>query len=343
MPRLIISCLLVLFVGQLALGAAAIRSYEARVHRAAEEVDRIKTDSDYDQEGIPAIRKLVLRYEDVAVNGQTVTVDNTWLYVLLDSLEAEKDRQKQLALLNEAGGRLRALDSQLRSYEEMDRPSEKHDSLDQGGVDAKRDQLRRILDRPEYREKPEDPVAAFIKNLRKRVGAFLVHLFQRMFNAVFGAAGESSWLFRGLIIVVLAAVLVLAARMVTRVKRRPTKKDKKTILGEEIDARISSRELAAAALAAARSGDLRTGVRKLYIALLYQLSEKGLIELQPNATNRDYLGMVSASSLVASPMRYLTERFDYYWYGMLPISDQDYASYVARYEEASSKVGEVEA
>jgi hypothetical protein len=53
--------------------------------------------------------------------------------------------------------------------------------------------------------------------------------------------------------------------------------------------------------------------------------------------------MVSASSLVASPMRYLTERFDYYWYGMLPISDQDYASYLARYEEASSKVGEVEA
>jgi hypothetical protein len=337
MPRLIISCLLGLFVGQLALGAATIRSYEARVHRAAEEVDRIKTDSDYDQEGIPAIRKLVLRYEEVAVNGQTVTVDNTWLYVLLDSLEAEKDRQKQLALLNEAGGRLRALDSQLLSYEE------KHDSLDQGGVDAKRDQLRRILDRPEYREKPEDPVAAFIKNLRRRVGAFLVHLFQRMFNAVFGAAGESSWLFRGLIIVVLAAVLVLAARMVTRVKRRPIKKDKKTILGEEIDAQISSRELAAAALAAARSGDLRTGVRKLYIALLYQLSEKGLIELQPNATNRDYLGMVSASSLVASPMRYLTERFDYYWYGMLPISDQDYASYLARYEEASSKVGEVEA
>jgi len=39
-------------------------------------------------------------------------------------------------------------------------------------------------------------------------------------------------------------------------------------------------------------------------------------------------------------MRYLTETFDFYWYGMFPVTEQDYASYLARYEEASSHVGE---
>ena len=89
----------------------------------------------------------------------------------------------------------------------------------------------------------------------------------------------------------------------------------------------------------ARLGEFRTAVRKLYVALLYQFSERGLIELRPNATNRDYLSMLPGSSVLVSPMRYLTDRFDYYWYGMSPISEQEYASYLARYEEASGQAG----
>src|SRR5262249_62271572 len=107
-----------LLAAHLAVAATPIRNYESRVRRAAEEVDRIKTDSEYDQEGLAAIKKLVPRYEEVSANGQTATVDNTWLYTLLDSLAAEKDRQKQLATLTEAGGRLSALDRQLVAYEE---------------------------------------------------------------------------------------------------------------------------------------------------------------------------------------------------------------------------------
>src|SRR5215831_19313471 len=111
--RFVTSLLLVVFAAQLAFGGTPIRDYEARVKRAAEEVERIRRDSDYDEEGLDAIRRLVSRYEQVDAGGQTITVDNTWLYVLLDSYASEQHAKERPAILSEAGGRLTALDKQL--------------------------------------------------------------------------------------------------------------------------------------------------------------------------------------------------------------------------------------
>jgi hypothetical protein len=36
-------------------------------------------------------------------------------------------------------------------------------------------------------------------------------------------------------------------------------------------------------------------------------------------------------------MRYLTDRFDYVWYGMFPSSEDDFAVYLARYQEAMER------
>src|SRR5215831_19409024 len=231
--------LLVVFAAQLARAGTDIRHYDASVKRAAEEVDRIKADSDYEPEGLDAIRKLVLRYEQVEAGGDTITVDNTWLYVLLDSFAAQKGAQERLAILNEAGGRLNALDKQLVAYEEsLHRASRQSDASGAGDLATKRAQLRRILDRPEYREKPEDPIAAFIQKVRSHVYQFFARLLQRLFRLVFGAAGEASWLFRGLIIAgllgVLSLVVVLAAQIVAKRKTRTGKKDKRLVLGEAI-------------------------------------------------------------------------------------------------------------
>ena len=109
------------------------------------------------------------------------------------------------------------------------------------------------------------------------------------------------------------------------------------MLGEEIAADRTSRELAEAGLAAARAGDFRTAVRKLYVSLLYELSERNLIELEDSATNHEYLKKASRLSGLAGPMRYLTDRFDHVWYGMFPSSEGDFAAYLARYEEAMER------
>ena len=109
------------------------------------------------------------------------------------------------------------------------------------------------------------------------------------------------------------------------------------MLGEEIPADGTSRQLAEAGLAAARAGDFRTAVRKLYVSLLYELSERNLIELEDSATNHEYLNKASRLSGLAGPMRYLTDRFDYVWYGMFPSSEDDFAAYLVHYEEAMAR------
>jgi hypothetical protein len=130
-------------------------------------------------------------------------------------------------------------------------------------------------------------------------------------------------------------VIVFAlARVSKRIDLGSKKKKKRTILGEEVEAGATAVDLREAALASAREGDFRSAVRKLYISLLYELAERNLIELQTNATNRDYLARVSRFSALAEPMRYLTERFDHTWYGMSPASGEDFSAYQARYSEA---------
>ena len=62
--------------------------------------------------------------------------------------------------------------------------------------------------------------------------------------------------------------------------------------------------------------------------------ERNLIELEESATNHEYLSKVSRFSRLVGPMRYLTDRFDYVWYGMFPSSEEDFAAYLASYLEA---------
>src|SRR5262245_1965165 len=122
-------------------GASKLLNYETRVVRAAEQIERIKKDSDYSDEGVSYVKRLLPRSEEVEFDDHVVVADNDWLHQLLDSYEKESDRQQQLAKLNEAAGRLKALDSQLRAAE-----SER--VADSSG--DPREQARDILSRKEY-------------------------------------------------------------------------------------------------------------------------------------------------------------------------------------------------
>jgi hypothetical protein len=106
------------------------------------------------------------------------------------------------------------------------------------------------------------------------------------------------------------------------------------VLGEEIDAGTTPKVLVDAALAAAKSGDFRLAIRKLYVSLLYDLADRGLIELEDSATNRDYLARASSHRPLVQPMRFLTDRFDHVWYGMYPTSEEDFSNCMEHYRQA---------
>ncbi len=331
MSKLLITLPLMLLLVVEAGAAARLLNYENRVVRAAELIKRIKTDREYSDDGIGDIKGMLHRSEPIEYEGREILVDNAWLYVLLDSYAAEKDPQQRFAKLDEAVGRLRALDDHLRRAV----------SGESGEVANPTDKIREILSRPEYQPEQETVVGTFVKKVMRKIRFFVGEIYSaltRLLERLLGASASGSWIPNLVLLGVLAAALVIAVHLGRRI-RRPQVKRKKTrlVLGEEIGADSTSRELAEAGLAAARAGDFRTAVRKLYVSLLYELGERNLIELEDSATNHEYLSRASRFSGLAGPMRYLTDRFDYVWYGMFPSSEDDFAAYFARYEEAMER------
>ena len=331
MAKLIPTLVLALLLAGEAAPATRLLNYENRVVRAAEQIERIKADREYSDEGISYIKRLLPRSEQIEFEGREVSVDNNWLYVVLDSYATETDPQQRVARLNEAVGRLRSLDSQLRRAD-ADASSEIADP---------RDKIREILSRPAYQPEQETPIGAFVKKVMRKLRGFIGEIYsalRRLLERLLGAGSSGSWLPNVLLLAVLAVGLIMVVKLGRRIRRPQTKRKKtRQVLGEEVAADSTSRELAEAGLAAARAGDFRTAVRKLYVSLLYELAERNLIELEDSATNHEYLHKASRLAGLAGPMRYLTDRFDYVWYGMFPSSEDDFAAYLAHYHQAMER------
>jgi hypothetical protein len=326
----IVAAMLVVFLASAETRAATtLLDYENRVFRAAEQVERIKTDADYAEEGMAYIRELLPNSETVLMNGQTIKVDNSWLHTLINQYQLEVDAQLRLAKLTQAGGRLRALDDHLREMELA--------QMTEAEQNNPRMKVQEILSRPEFKPKKQNQVVAFIKGIWDSITSFfseMLRAIRRLLGQLFGSTAEGSWLSMALVMLVLGLLAFLVARAIRKARPRRRRPKKRTILGEEIDAGTTAESLAERAYAAARDGDFRNAIRRLYIALLYELSEHRLIELEDSATNREYLARLSGKGALEKAMAYMTDRFDYFWYGMIPTSGEDFSAYLARYKEA---------
>ncbi|HKG20873.1 MAG TPA: DUF4129 domain-containing protein [Blastocatellia bacterium] len=322
----IAAALVILFTARFANGASTLLDYEKRVFRAAEQVERIKTDRAYEEEGLAHIRNLVPAVESVSFDGEVVPVDNSWVHTLLDRYSGEADPAIRLALLEEAGGRLLALDEHLREAAAI--------ANEAAGANHSREKIKEILSRSEYREKREDRFTAYVREIRNRILKFISDFFTRLFQIIFGSAGASNVISKFIILAMLSGAAFGVYRLVKQFPRGKKASRKRVVMGEEIEANMTAEELADAALAAASKGDFRTGVRNLYISLLYELAEQEIIELEPNTTNHEYLAKVSERARLAAPMAYMTDRFDYYWYGMFDSTRRDFAEYLERYKDA---------
>jgi hypothetical protein len=90
----------------------------------------------------------------------------------------------------------------------------------------------------------------------------------------------------------------------------------------------------ATALAAARreheqfaAGDYRSALRYLLLSTLLQLQERGVLELRPGLTNREYVTRLRAAiseEHLPAALGALVDMFDRVWYGHLPIDAGEY-------------------
>jgi len=133
-------------------------------------------------------------------------------------------------------------------------------------------------------------------------------------------AGRFTWKY-GVYAVVLAA-LVFAVLKLLQVditgafgrssKRRALAYDTETENIHEVDFRVRIAE-------AEEAGNFRLATRLGYLEVLKQLTDRGLIQWQPDKTNHAYLLELAAGS-VRDAFRAATREFEYVWYGELQLN-----------------------
>lgn len=120
--------------------------------------------------------------------------------------------------------------------------------------------------------------------------------------------------------------------------REKREKKSRVVLGETIAAEETSENLFGEAEKLALAGDLRAAIRKGYVALLVELSDRKIIGLSRHKTNRDYLRDVRARDTIYQNMRGLTASFERHWYGLDATNKSDWEEFKKIYSETLRKV-----
>ena len=148
---------------------------------------------------------------------------------------------------------------------------------------------------------------------------------------------------RWLIIAALVASLIWATILLLRrfqLRQAKLKDDGidtvREILGEQFDADLTSDDLLRTAAEMARKGEYRLAIRRAYLALLYELEQRGKLHLHRAKTNRDYLGELQHESSMYPSVATLTSNYERVWYGHGAATMEDYARFIEKYREVGN-------
>ncbi|HEX8638323.1 MAG TPA: DUF4129 domain-containing protein, partial [Pyrinomonadaceae bacterium] len=204
--------------------------------------------------------------------------------------------------------------------------------------DEDKQKLAEILRREEY-QKPEQKEESLAQRWWRAFTDWLAEVFPRPKLADNSASGFQSFSFvlqillYALVLGAIAFLLYRFAPLFLRNGRQREKSEKKerVILGERIAAGDSAEKLFGEAEALARAGDLRAAIRKGYVALLCDLSDRRIIGLAQHKTNRDYLRDLRADRALYESVGALTGSFERHWYGAQTAAEKDWHEFRERY------------
>lgn len=336
--------LFLIFISPLAICAETLAKYREDVKKANVLVESlIYTDAEemspaefksYERGLIAEIRASLPPAEKIERPDSTVAVDNRWLHDKLNELEKEtSDSPKREVVLTEISERLGSIS------QKADEPE--NSSAANRTKDEDKQKLAEILRREEY-QKPEEPKESFFGMMWRKFQEWLSDKFSRPNVPAPGAGGFQSL---SLILQTLLYALILGAvgfliyrfapffahKFQTRSRRE---KAERVILGERVAADERAENLFAEAERLALSGDLRAAIRKGYVALLCELSDRRIIALARHKTNRDYLRDVRLKPVLHEQMHGLTANFERHWYGVNAVETKDWEEFRNEYKKA---------
>lgn len=312
--------------------AATLSEYQSRVQSAHHIAERLYFDEQIVEVEplIAQVRALLPARETVEFDQTVLEVDNEWLGPELDTYLQIRDYDERSLVIERVYSRLTVMNSHLQAV--LNDPTS-HATADE------RAKIEEILSRPEFRNPGDDPIAKFFRDLRKKISDFMIEIAKRLFGATEGSSFNAG--LRATILGVGLIALVLLVRSVAQAvarRRSGEVRGKKTILGEEVDEFTTAADLATAARALANKGEYRSALRKLFVALIYQMDERDLVSLHADATNREYLALVRKFGGLHPVMASMTSTFERVWYGNEQVDRSVYDAFEKSHSEASAIV-----
>jgi len=207
--------------------------------------------------------------------------------------------------------------------------------------DEDKQKLSEILRREEY-QKPEEKQESLFQKLYRKIMKLLAGLFSKPNLPESSASGFQSlslvlqMLLYALILGVIGFLAYRFAPLFLNRFRQREKREKKerVILGERLSADETAQNLFKEAERLAQTGNLRGAIRKGYIALLCELSDRKVIGLAHHKTNRDYLRDVRKKRELYENMNNLTSNFERHWYGFETTDLEDWENFRNGYKKA---------
>lgn len=338
------------FVFSFSVFAKNVSEYRKGVEKAVadiaelvEHLDDIKEgisepDAVYERSLIAKIREALPESERIEWQGTVVETGNQWLNERLDTFSTEKsDSPKREQIVMEISERLTSL---LQKLKELEAPP-----VAGRAKDEEKQKLSEILKREEY-QKPEEKQKSLFEKWYDAFTKWLEEIFPRP-QIPTSERNPSSVGSLSLVLQILlyAVVIGIAAFIIYKFapffinkfkKREKREKKERVILGEKIAANEDSSTIFDEAENLARQGNLRDAIRKGYIALLCELSDRKVIGLAHYKTNRDYLRDVRKKQEIYENMNGLTVSFEKHWYGFESPDEEAWSEFRQKYRQTVS-------
>ena len=267
--------------------------------------------------------------------GGSVEASHEWLLARVNELENASDVETSLPIIIAIREHLSSIAFKLEEIQT---------SVETGRTkDEDKQKLSEILRREEYQKPEQAEESAFQRALRNLVEWFM-DLWPKPQPAspqtVTGFGSVAQGLQIVLVLILIGLVIFLIYKLISfffpRLKRRTkrTKPKKRIILGEEIGEDEVASDLFGEAERLAQAGDIRGAIRKGYIALLCDLSDRRIIGLARYKTNRDYVRDVRSRRELHPRMKSVTDTFERHWYGPEQSESEDWKHFSEGCREA---------
>jgi plasmid stabilization system protein ParE len=344
-PRRCIACVVVLvaflFVCPANVAAIPLAEYEQRLKQAINELvntTKVDTDqewveSDFERrmiEAVEIVRVALPEHVTVEADGEVYNIDNSWLHQSFDEL-TKLPGAKQFEKAEKIIEVLQAIEVRITERQGAVAAAQSKEQA--------KSKLESILARPEYATDQRGPNA--ISRLIRDFIRWLQDLFPKRSPVEPGRVDVISLIAQLLVIGVALAVLLYVGKILlgrigrrARKAKKPKKKEARIVLGERLEPEATSTDLLSQAEILARNGELRTAIRKAYIAFLVELGDRKMISLAQHKTNRDYLNSVKSVAPLHATMRGLTDSFERHWYGFEQATLDDWQTFRAGYVAA---------